>query len=122
MRCGTWRVTGKPEVMHRNQSHRGPEVLLKGMSSEKHFSLPDRQKYFPASTPPATLLTPRLSLLDRLAMSRSGPVSRGAKLQIHWRLLSKKGTTFNPSGQVRFPSEMCERVRIEAGCPCSWDM
>jgi hypothetical protein len=36
------------------------EVLLKGMSSEKHFSLPDRQKYFPASSPPATLRTPRL--------------------------------------------------------------
>jgi hypothetical protein len=32
-------------------------VLLKGMSSEKHFSLPDRQKYFPASSPPATLPT-----------------------------------------------------------------
>jgi hypothetical protein len=27
------------------------EVLLKGMSSEKHFSLPERQKYFPASSP-----------------------------------------------------------------------
>jgi len=27
------------------------EVLLKGMSSEKHFSLPGRQKYFPASSP-----------------------------------------------------------------------
>jgi hypothetical protein len=28
------------------------------MSSEKHFSLPERQKYFPASSPPATLPTP----------------------------------------------------------------
>ena len=28
-----------------------PEVLLKGMSSEKHFSLPERHKYFPASSP-----------------------------------------------------------------------
>jgi len=36
------------------------EVLLKGMSSEKHFSLPEDQRYFPASSPPATLLTPRL--------------------------------------------------------------
>ena len=27
------------------------EVLLKGMSSEKHFSLSERQKYFPASSP-----------------------------------------------------------------------
>jgi hypothetical protein len=27
------------------------KVLLKGMSSEKHFSLPGRQKYFPASSP-----------------------------------------------------------------------
>jgi len=27
------------------------EVLLKGMSSEKHFSLPGRQKYFLASSP-----------------------------------------------------------------------
>jgi hypothetical protein len=35
------------------------EVLLKGMSSEKHFSLPERQEYFSASSPPATLLTPR---------------------------------------------------------------
>ena len=32
------------------------------------------------------------------------------------------GATFNPSWQVRFPSEMCERVTIEAGCPCSWGM
>jgi hypothetical protein len=30
------------------------------MSSEKHFSLPERQKYFPASSPAATLLTARL--------------------------------------------------------------
>lgn len=28
------------------------KVLLKGMSSKKHFSLPERQKYFPASSPP----------------------------------------------------------------------
>jgi hypothetical protein len=34
-----------------------PEVLLKGMSSEKHFSLPERQKYFPASSPHATVPT-----------------------------------------------------------------
>jgi hypothetical protein len=27
------------------------EVLLKGMSSEKYFSLPEHQKYFPASSP-----------------------------------------------------------------------
>src|ERR1700733_15450801 len=29
-----------------------PVVLLKGMSSEKYFSLPEYQKYFPASSPP----------------------------------------------------------------------
>jgi RimJ/RimL family protein N-acetyltransferase len=34
-----------------------PEVLLKGMSSEKHFSLPERQKYFPASRPLAIVPT-----------------------------------------------------------------
>jgi hypothetical protein len=34
-----------------------PEVLLKGMSSEKHFSLPERQKYFPASSPLAIVPT-----------------------------------------------------------------
>jgi hypothetical protein len=39
---------------------RAAEVLLKGMSSEKYFSLPEHQKYFPASSPPATLLTPCL--------------------------------------------------------------
>jgi hypothetical protein len=33
------------------------EVLLKGMSSEKHFSLPERQKYFPASSPLAIVPT-----------------------------------------------------------------
>jgi putative transposase len=32
-------------------------VLLKGMSSEKHFSLPERQKYFPASSPLAIVPT-----------------------------------------------------------------
>jgi hypothetical protein len=31
--------------------HHAGKVLLKGMSSEKHFSLPERQKYFPASSP-----------------------------------------------------------------------
>jgi hypothetical protein len=36
------------EAIH---SDRAVEVLLKGMSSEKHFSLPGRQKYFPASSP-----------------------------------------------------------------------
>src|SRR6266851_4450299 len=55
----------------------GPEVLLKGMSSEKHFSLPERQKYFPASSPLAIVPTLLLWLLDRSARSRSGPVSRG---------------------------------------------
>jgi len=30
---------------------RAAEVLLKGMSSEKHFSLPERRKYFLASSP-----------------------------------------------------------------------
>ena len=35
----------------------GPGVLSKGMSSEKHFSLPERQKYFPTSSPPTTLPT-----------------------------------------------------------------
>ena len=45
------------------------------MLSEKHFSLPVRQKYFPASSPPATLLTLRLYMLDRFAPLRSGPVS-----------------------------------------------
>jgi hypothetical protein len=34
------------------------QVLLKGMSSEKHFSLAAGQKYFPASSPPTTLPTP----------------------------------------------------------------
>jgi hypothetical protein len=54
-------------------------VLLKGMSSEKHFSLAERQKYFPASSPPTTLPTPLfLQLLDRSGLSRSGPISRGA--------------------------------------------
>src|SRR6266436_8653506 len=33
------------------------EVLLKGMSSEKHFSLPECQKYFPASSPLAIVPT-----------------------------------------------------------------
>jgi hypothetical protein len=28
------------------------EVLLKGMSSEKHFSLPERRKYFLGIQPP----------------------------------------------------------------------
>jgi hypothetical protein len=43
---------GNPEV-----DPGGPEVLLKGMSSEKHFSLPERQKYFPASRPLAIVPT-----------------------------------------------------------------
>jgi hypothetical protein len=30
---------------------------LKGMSSEKHFFLPERQKYFSGIQPPATLPT-----------------------------------------------------------------
>ncbi len=36
---------------------RAAEVLLKGMSSEKHFSLPERQKYFLASSPLAIVPT-----------------------------------------------------------------
>jgi hypothetical protein len=42
------------EVIHPD---RVAEVLLKGMSSEKHFSLPERQKYFPASSPLAIVPT-----------------------------------------------------------------
>src|ERR1700730_8589232 len=49
------------------------------MSSEKHFSLPERQKYFPTSSPPTTLPTPLYGqLLDRFGLSRSGPIRRGA--------------------------------------------
>jgi hypothetical protein len=33
------------------------EVLLKGMSSEKHSPSPERQKYFPDIQPPAILPT-----------------------------------------------------------------
>jgi hypothetical protein len=33
------------------------QVLGEGMSSEKHFSLPERQKYFPASSPLAIVPT-----------------------------------------------------------------
>jgi hypothetical protein len=40
-----------------NNSNQCSEVLLKGMSSEKHFSLPERQKYFSGIQPPATLPT-----------------------------------------------------------------
>ncbi len=51
-------LTGNPEVRPRNNfQRRGPEVLLKGMSSEKHLSLPERQKYFPASSPLAIVPT-----------------------------------------------------------------
>src|SRR5260370_16134889 len=46
------------EVIELLKSHRiKPEVLLKGMSSEKHFSLPERQKYFAASSPLAIVPT-----------------------------------------------------------------
>jgi hypothetical protein len=37
------------------------EVLLKGMSSEKYFSLPEHQKYFPASSPCHTADTSSLA-------------------------------------------------------------
>ena len=58
-------MTGNPQVirfendsLHLNvETLHGPEVLLKGMSSEKHFSLPERQKYFPASSPLAIVPT-----------------------------------------------------------------
>jgi hypothetical protein len=51
-----WCVLGTESAIGRRR-RLSPEVLLKGMSREKHFSLPERQKYFPASSPPATLPT-----------------------------------------------------------------
>jgi pyrroline-5-carboxylate reductase len=42
--CDTIVIAVRPQVAQ--------DVLLKGMSSEKHFSLPECQKYFPASSPP----------------------------------------------------------------------
>src|SRR6202022_4505805 len=70
---------GPPNLDFRSLRFRLERVFGEGMSSEKHFSLPERQKYFPASSPPTTLPTPLFwQLLDRLGPSRSGPISRGA--------------------------------------------
>ena len=54
------------------------DVLLKGMSSEKHFSPPKRQEYFFDIQPPAPVATFHLRLLDRFAPLWSGPLGRGA--------------------------------------------
>ena len=54
------------------------EVLLKGMSSKKHFSPPERRKYCFDIQPPALVATVVLQLLDRFAPLRSGPLGRGA--------------------------------------------
>ena len=51
----------------------GREVLLNGMSSKKHFSLPERQEYFFDIQPPALEATFLLPLLDRFVPLRSGP-------------------------------------------------
>ena len=64
--------------MHYERAPPLQKVLLKGMSSEKHFSLPERPKYFSGIQPPTTLPTFFLWLLERCGLSRSGPVSRAA--------------------------------------------
>ena len=58
---------------HRNSNPLEREVLLKGMSSEKHFSPPERQEYFFDIQPPALEATFLLQLLDRFVPLRSGP-------------------------------------------------
>src|SRR6266853_5342859 len=42
---------GLPNLDSRSRRFRLERVFGEGMSSEKHFSLPERQKYFPASSP-----------------------------------------------------------------------
>jgi len=53
-------------------------VLLKGMSSEKHFSPPEWPEYFFDIQPPAPVATFVLQRLDRFVPVRSGPRGRGA--------------------------------------------
>src|SRR6516164_10736849 len=55
----------------------GREVLLNGMSSKKHFSLPERQEYFFDIQPPAPVATFVLQRLDRL--SRCGAAREAAE-------------------------------------------
>src|SRR5215471_10138910 len=69
----TGRVVGNPEPKPHER-----EVLLKGMSSEKHFSPPEWQEYFFDIQPPAPVATFVLQRLDRFVPVRSGPRGRGA--------------------------------------------
>jgi hypothetical protein len=55
----------------------GFSVPLRGMSSKKHFPLPERQKYFSGIQPPATLPTLLFWLLDLSTPLLRDPISRG---------------------------------------------
>jgi len=54
-----------------NFQRRGPEVLYKGMSSEKHFSPLERQKCFPDIQPPALAADLRCFVLPVVSCSPS---------------------------------------------------